>query len=119
MNAYPHRPGHRGQDTSQAAAAGITQTAATVRDAVLATLHTAGARGATTHELADALPEYEVWTLQPRVSELVAQGAVTDSGTRRPSRRTGKRQRVYIPRPPDTYEQPDLFNHTPPPRRYD
>ena len=79
---YPRAPGHRNVETSVAAAHYAKPTAATVRQMVLEAVRS---RRQTSFELARSLRiPYE--TLQPRTSELKAQGLIKDSGLRGPSR---------------------------------
>lgn len=80
--AYPAAPGHRGIDTSVAAAQAIAGVAGPLRRLVLRTIFAAGAEGLTTDEIAGALamPRYSV---QPRTTELKHDRRIRDSGRRR------------------------------------
>lgn len=79
---YPEQPGHRGVDTSVAAAEAIAAVAGPLRRLVFRAIFTAGDRGATTDEIAEALamPRYSV---QPRTTELKHARRIRDSGRRR------------------------------------
>lgn len=79
---YPTLPGHRGVDTSIRAAEEIAPAAGTLRAKVLAAIKATGAEGLTTNELVDRLG-IDRDSLQPRTSELKAQGLIRDSGQRR------------------------------------
>lgn len=82
LGEYPDLPGHRGVDTSAAAAAAIAPDLGRLQRLVLDAIAEAGARGLTAHELAEAtrLPREAA---QPRISELRKKGRVADSGQRR------------------------------------
>ncbi len=83
---YPNAPGWKGADTSQAAAEEVESSATTLRDLTLAEIKRAPK---TTIEIAKALGvRFE--SVQPRTSELRAQGLIVDSGRRGPSRDPGK-----------------------------
>lgn len=84
MDMYPDAPGHRGVDTSVAAAEKIASIAGPLRRMVYRVVHEAGAAGITTDEIADALgmPRYSV---QPRTTELKYDRRIRDSGRRRPN----------------------------------
>lgn len=79
---YPDAPGHRGVDTSIAAADAITGVAGRLRSIVYRTICEAGPNGITTDEIAKALgmPRYRV---QPRTTELKHHQRIKDSGRRR------------------------------------
>ena len=79
---YPAAPGHRGIDTSVAAAQAIADVAGPLRRLVYQAVFAAGNEGATTDEIADALslPRYSV---QPRRTELKHARRIRDSGRRR------------------------------------
>jgi hypothetical protein len=81
---YPDTPGHRGVNTSMAAADMVAGIAGPLRRMVYRTVHEAGARGLTTDEIAAALrmPRYSV---QPRTTELKYDRRICDSGRRRPN----------------------------------
>jgi hypothetical protein len=81
---YPETPGHRGVDTSIAAAEMITNIAGPLRRMVYRVVHEAGAAGITTDEIAETLgmPRYSV---QPRTTELKYDRHIVDSGRRRPN----------------------------------
>lgn len=79
---YPNTPGHRGIDTSIAAAKSVAGIAGPLRRMVYRAVHEAGTRGLTTDEIAAALrmPRYSV---QPRTTELKHDRRICDSGRRR------------------------------------
>jgi len=81
-DGYPSRPGHRGVDTSIAAADMVAGIAGPLRRMVYRAVHEAGVRGLTTDEIAAALrmPRYSV---QPRTTELKYDRRICDSGRRR------------------------------------
>ncbi len=81
---YPSTPGHRGVDTSIAAADMVAGIAGPLRRMVYRAVHEAGSRGLTTDEIAAALqmPRYSV---QPRTTELKYDRRIRDSGRRRPN----------------------------------
>jgi hypothetical protein len=83
-NMYSNTPGHRGVDTSIAAADMVAGIAGPLRRMVYKTVHEAGPRGLTTDEIAAALrmPRYSV---QPRTTELKYDRRIRDSGRRRPN----------------------------------
>jgi hypothetical protein len=91
---YPATPGHRGVDTSIAAAEMVAGIAGPLRRMVYRTVHEAGPRGLTTDEIAAALrmPRYSV---QPRTTELKYDRRIRDSGRRRPNA-SGCRAIVWV-----------------------
>lgn len=93
-NGYPAEPGHRGVDTSIAAADAIAAVAGPLRRLVYKAVFTAGAYGLTTDEIATALklPRYSV---QPRTTELRHARRIHDSGKRRPNA-SGCRAIVWV-----------------------
>ena len=93
-NGYPAEPGHRGVDTSIAAADAIGAVAGPLRGLVYKAVFTAGAYGLTTDEIATALklPRYSV---QPRTTELRHARRIHDSGKRRPNA-SGCRAIVWV-----------------------
>lgn len=84
IDAYPTTPGHRGVDTSVAAAEAVARIAGPLRRIVFMAVHEAGGRGLTIDELAAVtkLPRYSV---QPRTTELKHDRRIRDSGRRRPN----------------------------------
>lgn len=82
MDMYPDSPGHRGVDTSIAAAEMMAGIAGPLRRMVYRVVHEAGPRGLTTDEIAATLrmPRYSV---QPRTTELKYDRRIRDSGRRR------------------------------------
>lgn len=93
-SSYPAEPGHRGVDTSIAAADAIAVVAGPLRGLVYKAVFTAGAYGLTTDEIATALklPRYSV---QPRTTELRHARRIRDSGKRRPNT-SGCRAIVWV-----------------------
>ena len=89
MNAhssvYPDVPGHRGTDTSIAAATAIAPVSARIQRMVLLAIAEVGSRGLTAEELATRL-SMERTTVQPRTTELRRRGLIDDSGQRRRNR---------------------------------
>ena len=84
IDAYPSSPGHRGIDTSIAAAEMVANIAGPLRRMVYRVVHASGADGITTDEIAAvlAMPRYSV---QPRTTELKHDRRIRDSGRRRPN----------------------------------
>jgi hypothetical protein len=93
-NIYPHAPGHRGVDTSVAAADDLKPKLGRLQRMVLAAIRDAGWIGLTADEIADRL-KMERWSVQPRTSELKLRGLIRDSGARRPNM-TGKQAIVWV-----------------------
>lgn len=92
---YPDAPAYRNNDTSKAAAKAMKPSASTIRQSVLAVIALKKTDGATSKELAEILSlPYE--TVQPRTSELKAQGKIKDSGQRRASRAEDKMAIVWV-----------------------
>ena len=82
MAEYPDAPGHRGIDTSIAAAEDIAPKLGRLQAMALAAIRAAGANGLTADELAAELG-MDRWSVQPRTSELREKRMVADSGRRR------------------------------------
>lgn len=97
INFYPHTAGHRGVDTSVAAASAIERSgrAGDYRSMVLAIYRRGGEF--TADEIA-TLMNADILTIRPRVTELVKQELLEDTGIRRRSSR-GKASRVYRIKP--------------------
>ncbi|MBV2149566.1 hypothetical protein KRZ98_14935 [Sphingobium sp. AS12] len=91
---YPSVPGHRGVDTSAAAAASLTSSLSYLQAKVLRAIADAASRGLTTNELADAL-RIDRGSVQPRTSELRAKGRIRDSRQRRLNA-NGKKAIVWV-----------------------
>lgn len=91
---YPDEPGHRGVETSIAAAAAFAPKLGRLQRMAETTIREAGAAGLTADELAARL-EMDRWSIQPRTSELKRKGLIRDSGRRRPNC-TGKLAIVWI-----------------------
>ncbi|MDF2495066.1 hypothetical protein [Sphingomonas sp.] len=96
MAEYPLAPGHRGIDTSAAAADDISISVSRLQRIALRAIRAAGARGLTTNELAVAV-KLDRGSIQPRTSELRMQGLICDSGARRLNA-NGKRAIVWVAR---------------------
>lgn len=84
MSDYPHEAGHRGIDTSIAAADKINGALPRLQREVFKTIAAAGDRGATCDEIAAQLG-WERFRVRPRTSELRRQHRIMDSGCRRHS----------------------------------
>lgn len=91
---YPDAPGHRGIDTSIAAADSIASSLGRLQRFVLGAIRSAGAQGATTNEIADSLG-IDRGSVQPRTSEIRRQHIIVDSGQRRLNA-NGKRAIVWV-----------------------
>jgi hypothetical protein len=94
MSMYPDAPGHRGVDTSVAAAEALAPKLGRLQRLALTTVREAGPPGLTADELAAAM-HLDRWSVQPRTSELRRKGLIHDSGQRRPNT-TGKCAIVWI-----------------------
>lgn len=92
--SYPDAPGHRGVETSIAAAADIAPKLGRLQRLAAETIRAAGPFGLTADELAERV-ELPRWTIQPRTTELRIKGLVVDSGMRRPNC-TGKAAKVWV-----------------------
>jgi hypothetical protein len=93
---YPAVPGHRGVDTSIAAAADVIPHAGRLQRLVLGAIKATGAVGRTSDELAAELA-IDRGTIQPRTSELRAKRLIADSGQRRQNAK-GKACIVWVAR---------------------
>ena len=94
MTGYPDAPGHRGVDTSIAAADAIAPKLGRLQRLAETTIDAAGYDGLTADELAARL-EMERWSIQPRTTELRRKGIICDSGRRRRNV-TGKAAIVWV-----------------------
>ena len=94
MSAYPDAPGHRGVETSIAAAGDLAPKLGRLQRLALAAIRAAGWLGLTADELAGRL-DMDRWSIQPRTSELKRKGLIRDSGQRRPNS-TGKQAIVWV-----------------------
>ena len=81
-NEYPDAPGHRGVDTSIAAADDIAPRLGRLQRMAEDAIRLAGRHGVTADELAERL-SCQRWTIQPRTTELKRKGLILDSGVRR------------------------------------
>lgn len=88
---YPDEPGFQGGDTSRKAAEDIKPRAPTIQQKVLIALED---RPMASFELAKAI-SVSYRSVQPRTSELAAQGKIADSGARRRDPETGKEVIVW------------------------
>lgn len=93
-DTYPSAPGHRGVDTSVAAARALELSVGQLQRIALRAIRAAGSRGLTTHELAEAVKIHRD-SIQPRTSELRERGLIRDSGGRRQNI-TGKNAIVWV-----------------------
>lgn len=91
---YPSFPGHRGIDTSAAAAASLASSLSYLQGKVFRAILEAGTRGLTTNELAEHL-RIDRGSVQPRTSELRAKGRIRDSRQRRMNA-NGKKAIVWV-----------------------
>lgn len=91
---YPNVPGHRGIQTSVAAADAMRDKLGRLQTLVLGAIRGAGADGLTADECCDVLG-LDRWTIQPRTSELRAKRLVGDSGRRRRNQ-SGKSAIVWV-----------------------
>jgi DNA-binding MarR family transcriptional regulator len=91
---YPDVPGHRGVDTSIAAADDIAPSIGRLQRLVLHAIASAGPVGRSTNELAGQL-SLDRSSVQPRTSELRSKNLITDSGFRRRNA-NGKRAIVWV-----------------------
>lgn len=91
FDSYPRAPGYRDQDTSRAAALDIASDAEAVKEKVLALLSVP----MTDWEIADEL-KLPFDYVQPRRSELKADGRVIFSGTYGKSGRSKKRVKKWV-----------------------
>jgi len=94
MDLYPNAPGHRGVDTSIAAANALAPKLGRLQKMALQAIRDAMAHGRTADELA-AILGMDRWSIQPRTSELSRKGLIRDSGQRRRNA-TGKMAIVWI-----------------------
>lgn len=85
---YPNAPGHRGIETSIAAAEAVAPKLGRLQKMAANAIALAGPPGLTADELADRVG-LDRWSIQPRTSELKRLGVIVDSGIRRPNA-TGK-----------------------------
>ncbi len=92
--AYPDTPGHRGIDTSIAAAEALASKCGRLQKLTLQAISDAGIAGLTADECAERLSS-DRWSIQPRTSELRRKGLVIDSGMRRRNA-TGKAAIVWV-----------------------
>lgn len=78
---YPQAPGHRGGDTSAAAAESMERAAPVLRQRCLDRLQLGPA---TADEIAAWLDQ-SVLSIRPRITELFQMGEIADTGERRPN----------------------------------
>ena len=91
---YPASAGHRGIDTSIAAAACLSERLGYLQAKVFQAIAEAGPSGLTTNELAEHL-RIDRGSIQPRTSELRAKRRIRDSGHRRLNA-NGKKAIVWV-----------------------
>lgn len=94
MNSYPDAPGHRGVETSIAAAQALAPKLGPLQRMAEKAIREAGKGGLTADELAERLDK-DRYSIQPRTSELRRKGLIRDSGQRRKNR-TGKQAIVWV-----------------------
>lgn len=94
MVSYPNKPGHRGIDTSIAAAEAFAPHLAYCQHVVHQVVEEAGAYGAIGDEIAEKLG-WDRYAVRPRTSELKKKGLIVDSGRRRPGR-SGRLTTVWV-----------------------
>ena len=94
MGIYPDSAGHRGVETSVAAADALAPTLGRLQRMAEVAIREAGWIGLTADELAARLG-LDRWSIQPRTSELKRKGRIRDSGQRRPNC-TGKLAIVWV-----------------------
>jgi Mn-dependent DtxR family transcriptional regulator len=94
MSVYPDAPGHRGIDTSIAAASALAPKLGRLQQMALGAIREAGQRGRTADELAACL-KMDRYSIQPRTSELKRKGLIRDSGQRRLNA-SGKQAIVWV-----------------------
>jgi hypothetical protein len=82
MTGYPDAPGHRGVDTSIAAADALADKLGPLQNLVAGVVWEAGESGRTGDEIAARL-HMERWAVRPRMSELRRKNVIRDSGQRR------------------------------------
>lgn len=82
MKSYPSAPGHRGVDTSIAAAQALAPNLAGQRQSVFHVIELARGYGGTGDEVARKL-NWNRYAVRPRLSELKNLGKIIDSGKRR------------------------------------
>lgn len=100
MSVYPNAPGHRGVETSVAAADALAPKLGRLQAMALAAYRAVYPQGLTADELAVRLV-LDRYSIQPRTSELRRKGLIRDSGQRRRNA-TGKAAIVWVavPRSP-------------------
>jgi len=91
---YPDSPGHRGVETSVAAAEAVAPNLARLQQLALRAIEARGRFGLTTDELAETLGVNR-YSIQPRTSELRRKRLIVDSGLRRRNG-TGKTAIVWV-----------------------
>lgn len=91
---YPDAAGHRGVETSVAAAVALSPALGRLQHMVLDVIRAAGGRGLTADEAAARL-HMSRWSIQPRTSELKLKGLIRDSHQRRLNV-TGKEAIVWV-----------------------
>ena len=94
MSVYPDTPGHRGIDTSIAAASALAPKLGRLQQMALGAIREVGQRGRTADELAACL-KMDRYSIQPRTSELKLKGLIRDSGQRRLNA-SGKQAIVWV-----------------------
>jgi hypothetical protein len=90
MRSHPYV---KGSDTSEAAAASLPDQAP-LKEQIVKLIARAYVRGVTCSEIELLIPHKSHQSLSARIRELVLDGAIYDSGDRRPGS-SGRSQRVY------------------------
>lgn len=93
--SYPNEAGHRGVDTSIAAAESINGDLSRLQRMVRGVIVDAGPKGITCDEIAAVLG-WNRFRVRPRTSELRAARRITDSGRRRKNAASGIAAIVWV-----------------------
>lgn len=94
MSGYPDAPGHRGIDTSIAAAAALAPDLSRLQQLAATAIKAAGVNGLTSDEVAERIGVLR-WTIRARTAELRSKGVIVDSGRRRENV-TGRQAIVWV-----------------------
>lgn len=92
---YPNEAGHRGVDTSIAAAESINGDLSRLQRMVRAVIADAGPKGVTCDEIAAVL-DWNRFRVRPRTSELRTAKRIADSGRRRKNAASGIAAIVWV-----------------------
>lgn len=91
---YPHRAGYKARSTSKAAAKATDRKAMPLRERIYAIIKSAGKRGTTADEAAEAVG-VSILSARPRVSELAVMGRLQDTMERRVNKGSGRHAIVW------------------------